>query len=108
MSRIIKFPDSVKADLREIADREGYVLASEILARGALDELILESVEDAQVIVNVARIEMMKAALRNPFWDEDDARFQPEHAERFHDVVNGLFEKTVSYLMQDFDVVTKV
>ena len=69
---------------------------------------MLESADEAQVVVNVARVEMMKTILQFPFWDEDDPRHDTTHEERFHDVVNGLFEKTVSYVGQEFEVVTKI
>ena len=108
MSHVIAFPDSVKADLVKLAAVGQFVRASEILARGTPDELILESAEEAQIVVNVARIEMMKTVLQCPFWDEDDPRHDPAHEERFHDVVNGLFEKTVSYVGQEFEIVTKI
>ena len=108
MSRAIVFPESVKADLLKIATTGKFVRAREILSRGQQGELILESDDEAQVVVNVARVEMMKTILQCPFWDEDDPRHDPAHEERFHDVVNGLFEKTVSYIAQDFEVVTKI
>jgi len=108
MSQSIAFPDSVKADLLKIASAGNFVRAKEILSRGKADELVLESEGEAQVVVNVARVEMMKTILQCPFWDEDDPRHDPTHEERFHEVVNGLFEKTVSYIGQDFEVVTKI
>jgi hypothetical protein len=108
VSHAIAFPHSVKEDLQKLAAAGGFLRAREILARGKPDELVLESAEEAQVVVNVARLEMMKTALQCPFWDEDDPRHDPAHAERFHEVVNGLFEKTVSYVGQDFEVVTKI
>jgi len=108
MSRTIAFPDSVKADLLKIAAAGDFVRAKEILARGKPDELVLESEDEAQIVVNVARVETMKTILQCPFWDEDDPRHDSAHEERFHDVVNGLFEKTVSYIGQDFEVVTKI
>ena len=104
----LPFPESVKTELRKIAAEGRYVLAIEILGRGAADELVLGSVEEAQVIVNVARVQMMKAALQYPFWDEDDPRHDANHEDAFHEVVLGLFEKTVSYIRQDFDVKTAV
>jgi hypothetical protein len=108
MSHTIAFPDSVKEDLQKLAVVGGFVRAREILARGKPDELVLESAEEAQIVVNVARLKMMKTALQCPFWDEEDPRHDPAHEERFHEVVNGLFEKTVSYIGQDFEVVTKI
>lgn len=108
MSQSIAFPDSVKTDLLKIATAGSFVRAKEILARGKPGELVLESPEEAQIVVNVARLEMMKTILQCPFWDEDDPRHDPVHEERFHDIVNGLFEKTVSYVGQDFEVVTKI
>jgi hypothetical protein len=108
MSQVITFPDSVKADLLKIAAVGNFVRAKEILSRGKPDELVLESEDEAQVVVNVARVEMMKTILQCPFWDEDDPRHDPAHEELFHEVVNGLFEKTVSYIGQDFEIITKV
>ena len=108
MSRSIAFPDSVKADLLKLASAGGFVRAQEILARGKADELVIDSQDEAQVVANVARVEMMKTILQYPFWDEDDPLHDPAHEERFHDVVNGLFEKTVSYIAQDYEIVTKI
>lgn len=108
MSQSIAFPDSVKADLLKIATAGSFVRAKEILVRGNPDELVLESADEAQIVVNVARVEMMKTILQCPFWDEDDPRHDPVHEERFHDVVNGLYEKTVSYIGQDFEVATRI
>jgi len=108
MSRAIAFPDSLKADLQKLAVSCNYVLAAEILLRGGPDELVLESNEEAQVVANVARVEMMRTLLQCPFWDDEDPRHDPAHEERFHEVVNGLFEKTVSYIGQDFEIVTKI
>jgi hypothetical protein len=108
MSKHLSFPESVKAELRKIAGEGNYVLATEILERGADDELVLESVEEAQVIVNVARVQMMVASLKFPFWDEDDARHDAAHEEAFHEVVLGLFEKTASTIRQDFEVKTSI
>jgi len=108
MSVTLAFPDSIKTDLLKLAADGGYVGAKEILVRGRPDELVLESDAEAQVVVNVARVEMMRTQLKYPFWDEDDPRHDPSHADRFHDIVNGLFEKTVSYIGQDFKVVTAI
>jgi hypothetical protein len=108
MSQSIAFPDSVKADLLKIATAGSFMRAKEILVRGSPDELALESADEAQIVVNVARVEMMKSILKCPLWDEDDPRHDPVREERFHDIVDGLYEKTVSYTGQDFEVVTKI
>ena len=108
-------PNLARIDVAVATQREmkctwsgGYLRAQEILARGKPDELVLESADEAQVVVNVARVEMMRTILQFPFWDEDDPRHDAAHEERFHDIVNGLFEKTVSYVGQEFEVVTKI
>ena len=108
MSHTIAFPDNVKAGLLSISNSGGFIRAREIIARGKDNELALDSADEAQVVVNVARLEMMKTLLMFPFWDEDDPRHEPAHAERFHDIVNGLFEKTVSYIGQEFEIVTSI
>lgn len=108
MNGAIAFPDSLKADLLGLATAGGYERAREILARSRPGELVLESRDEAQVVVDVARLEMMRTLRQCPFWDEEDPRHDPAHAERFHEVVNGLFEKTVSCIAEEFDVVTAI
>ena len=108
MSRTLFIPESVKADLAKLAAAHSYALAREILARGTAEELILEDLSEAQVVANVARVEMMSTLLKSPFWDEEDPRHDARHEEAFHEVVNGLLEKTISALRDDFDITTKI
>ncbi len=108
MLTAIVFPESVKAELLSLATRRRFVLAREILARGAAGELLLASTAEAQVVVDVARVEMMRTRLASPFWDEADPRHDPAHAQRFHEVVNGLFGKTATLVREAFDVVAAV
>lgn len=101
-------PASVKADLLRLAAAHGYPAARTILARGTAEELVVDGLAEAQVVANVARVEMMSASLKSPFWDEEDPRHDARHEEAFHEVVNGLFEKTISALRDDFDITTKI
>lgn len=81
---------------------------AEVINRGGADELIVNSQEEAQALVNVARIEMLSASLKYPFWDEDSLKYDKCHDESFQDVQMGLFEKTIMYISQSFDIVSTV
>ncbi len=98
MNKIIIFPSILKLQLKEIAIKREYPIVSKILDRGGPEELVINSQAEAQALVNVARIEMLEASLRYPFWDEDQSNYDPKHEELFQDVQMGIFEKTVSYL----------
>ena len=108
MSKTIPFPASIKAEIAKIANERGYPVVIEIVRRGAEDELLIESKQEAQAIVNVARIEMMNAELTYPFWDEDSPHYQSTHEEAFQEVQMGLFEKVVMYLGQAFQITSTV
>ena len=104
MSQTIPFPESVKATLIKLATNAHYVLAKEILARGAADELLLDSHLEAQVIINIARVELMWAVLMYPFWSDDHPRHDPVHESATDDVLRDIYEKTVSYIGQEFEI----
>jgi hypothetical protein len=108
MSKTVPFPASLKRTIRNIASERNYPLVQEIARRGSDEELVLESKEEAQAIVDVARVEMLDASLKYPFWNDDSPRHEPKHEEAFQDVQMGFFEKVVMYVGQEFDVVTRV
>lgn len=108
MKKIIPIPEAIKKDMQQIAQDRLYPEAMAIMARGRDDELVLESQQEAQIIVNIARVEMMLAALQYPFWDEDNALYQVSHELAFHDVQMGLFEKVIRYLGTEYQVITTV
>lgn len=108
MSVTFPFPESVKSSLKKIAIERDYPVANEILARGSENELTLTSATEAQIIVNIARVEMLNVSLTYPYWDEDDANFDPLHESAFQDVQMELFEKVVMYISQEFKVTTTV
>ncbi len=108
MSVTILFPDSVKRSLKAIAIKNNYPVAVEVLNRGGDGELILGSDDEAQVIVNVARVEMLNALLKYPYWDEDSEKYDPSHESAFQDIQMRLFEKTVMYIGAEFKIVNVV
>jgi hypothetical protein len=108
MSKTITLPSELKEALSVIATERRYPLVREILARGKADELILEDKHEAQVIVDVARVQMLEAGLRYPYWNEDSARYNKAHDEAFQEVQMGFFEKVAMYIGQEFEVVTRI
>jgi len=108
MSKTITIPPPVKETLLKIAAERQYPLVLEILARGKSAELVLADDEEAQAIVNVARLELLDAKLRYPFWNDDSPRYNKAHEEAFQDVQMGFFEKVASYIGSEFDIESKV
>ena len=108
MSLIIPFPDVLKLRLQKVANQRNYPLVNEVLQRGGSEELVVNSLEEAQALVNLARLEMLEASLKYPFWDEDSPNFDRRHESAFQDVQMGIFEKTVMYVGQAFKVVSTV
>lgn len=86
----------------------GYPVAATVLARGNAEELVLHSESEAQALVNMARIDMLDASLKSPFWNEDLPNCDPRHEDAFQDIEMGIFEKTVMYLGQEFKIVSTV
>jgi hypothetical protein len=107
-ARLIEYPASLKTALRLIASTRGFPGALRILARGGAEELVVESRQEAQTLVNVARLALLEARLKFPNWDEDSPDHDLAHEEAVHDVLMGLFEKTVGYVGQGFDIVSQV
>ena len=108
MNKSIAFPASLKTEIRRIAAEQDYPLVAEIVARGNADELVVDSREEAQAIVDVARRERLDARLKYPYWDEESPRYDTRHEEAFQDIQMGFFEKVVMYIGQEYDIVGSV
>lgn len=108
MSESIPFPPTLKIELKKIAAERGYPVVTEVLERGGEDELIVNTQVEAQALVNVARLEMLDAYLKYPFWNDDSPRHDQRHENAFQDIQMGLFEKTIMYLGQSYKIVTTV
>jgi hypothetical protein len=108
MSQVIEFPRPLKAQLQKSASTRKFPAALAILSRGGPEELVVASQHEAQMLVDIARLELLEARLKFPFWDEDLPNHDPAHEDAFHDVQMGIFEKTVMYVGQVFEVVSKV
>ncbi len=104
----IHFPAALKKQLQGIAQTRQYPVVQRVLERGHDDELIVNTQAEAQALVNVARAEMLSAQLKYPYWDEDLPEYDKHHEDAFQDVQMGIFEKTVMYLSQSFEVDSKI
>jgi protoporphyrinogen oxidase len=104
MTTTITVPLELKNELLAIADKSGYPSASAVLHRGAPDELVVENLREAQEITNIARIQVLDALLKFPYWDDSEPNYSPEHEDKFQDVQMGIYEKTVYYVSQHFEI----
>ncbi len=108
MSTTLPFPNPLKDTLRTMAQDRGWPQVLAILQRGGDEELVLQSQADAQMIINAARVEMLNAGLKYPYWDEDMPNYDAAHEDAFQDVQMGFFEKVVMYVGETFPVITTV
>ncbi len=104
MRKIVSFPTVLKLQLKDIAIKRGHNAASEILDRGEPEELLLDSQTEAQMLINLARMEMTDTSLKYPFWNEDLPNYNTSHEDAFQDIQMGIFEKTIMYLDQVFEL----
>lgn len=101
---VISFPSSTKTELMSVAQQNGYSQVFEILSRGAGNELILTGFEEAQAVVDVARIKLLDTQIKFRYWDNSRDNYNEARERAFRDVRMGVFEKTVSYSGRVFDV----
>ena len=104
MGTVIDIPSNLKRELLAIAEKSNYPSALATLHRGQSDQLVLENLREAQEIVNIARIQMLDALLRYPYWDDTEPTYVAEHEDSFHDVQMGIFEETIYYISNNFDI----
>lgn len=103
----ISFPSSIKAELIAISDAKKYIQVLEVLGRGTADELVLNDAEEAQAVVDVARVKLLDTQLKFPYWDDSKDNYIESHEDAFQEVQMGVFEKTVSYVGQAFSIRTE-
>jgi hypothetical protein len=104
MTTAITVPAELKAELLAIAKECSYPSALQVLQRGEPDQLMLENLREAQEITNIARVQVLDALLKYLYWDDTEANYLPEHEERFQDVQMGIYEKTVHYVSNHFEI----
>ncbi|WP_339065786.1 hypothetical protein [Teredinibacter turnerae] len=100
----ISFPSEIKTELMSIAQNSGYSQVLEILSRGTEDELVLNGIEEAQAVADVAQIKLLDTQLKFPYWDSSRDNYNQAHENVFRNVQMGVFEITVSYIGQEFDI----
>lgn len=103
-TRKIFIPSEIVSELRDIVVREKYSALLSVF-QGSADEDIeyLDlSEHDAKNLLRLADIEMLKALLRYPHNEREDPLYDPEHEERYDDVMMGIYEKTYYYIQSEF------
>lgn len=100
----MRLHEESKAELLEEANSFGFYQLVEMLQRGKANALLLDGPEEAALIVDLLIFMRQRLELQYPFFDEDDDRFNPLHEDYVSDFVSGLWQKTLSSLKADFDV----
>lgn len=96
--REVPMPVELIWEIAGIVHREGYTsLMGAFPAEGALLPICLDEDEAADLIV-LAVIEVKKARLRFPYYDDEHPMYDKQHEMAFDDVQMGIFEKTVYYV----------
>jgi hypothetical protein len=104
MSTVIAVPTELKSELLGIAEKSGYPSALAVLRRGTNDELVLENKREAQELTNIARIQVLDALLKYPYWDDSEENHVQEHEDQFQNVQMGIYEKTVYFIGIHFEI----
>jgi hypothetical protein len=78
--RKVFVPSDLLSELKAIVQREGYAALAPVFQG----------------------VEMSRALLRYPHNQEDDPQHDPEHEERYDDVMMGIYEKTYYYVRSTF------
>lgn len=97
-------PADIVDELHEIYEREGYVALEPVFSnyvKGETEYLSLD-LENARRLIQLADIEMQKAMLRYPHNEEEDPSYNPEHEEKYDDIMLGIYEKTCYYVQSEF------
>lgn len=103
-TRKVYIPSEIISELRDIVVREGYSALLSIFEEGAGEDIeyLDLSEQDAKNLLRLADIEMLKALLRYPHNETEDPLYNPEHEERYDDVMMGIYEKTYYYIQSEF------
>jgi hypothetical protein len=101
--RKVFVPSDLLSELKAIVQREGYAALAPVFqgVNGETEYVDLDE-SDARNLLRLADIEMSRALLRYPHNQEDDPQHDPEHEERYDDVMMGIYEKTYYYVRSTF------
>jgi len=69
--------------------------------KGATEYLNVDE-KDASNLLKLVDIEMQRAVLRYPNNEDDGPNYNPEHEEKYDDVMLGIYEKTYYYIQSEF------
>ena len=86
-------PVSMVEDMLNFARERDYAHAVAILERGEPGDVIFTCERDVRIIDQLMEMRVLDVSLRNPFYNEDDAFFNPVHEDRFDDINAGELQK---------------
>ncbi|GAB2191807.1 hypothetical protein [Sessilibacter sp. MAH2] len=103
--RNIYLPNELVKELGEIVSNQGYEALFHVFRNVDLDTSEYLSIDetDAKLLIRLADIEMSKAILMYPFNDDEVENYNPEHEEKYDDVMMGIYEKTYYYIQSEFE-----
>ena len=103
--RNIYFPSELIKDLNHIVRCQKYEALVHVFKDLDLDNCEYLSLDegDAKLLIRLVDIEMSKAILMYPFTDDEEQNYNPEHEEKYDDVMMGIYEKTHYYIQSEFE-----
>jgi hypothetical protein len=103
--RNIYLPNELIKELKNISLDQGYTALFHVFENVDLDNSEYLSIDeaDAKLLIRLADVEMSKAILMYPFTDNEEENYNPEHEEKYDDVMMGIYEKTYYYIQSEFE-----
>ncbi|GAA3937982.1 hypothetical protein [Litoribacillus peritrichatus] len=103
--RNIFLPNELIKEISVIVHNQGYAALSHVFKNIDLEnaEYLTIDESEARLLIRLADIEMSKAILMYPFNDDEEDNYNPEHEEKYDDVMMGVYEKTYYYLQSEFE-----
>lgn len=100
--KALEIHETQKRELEQFPLLRGYPQACAILARGSSSQLVVVDAGEARMLMDLAVVVHLDAALRCPFFSDDEATYNPAHEEEFDRVQMGVYDDVVGLLRAGF------
>lgn len=102
--KTMRIHELAKAEFLAEATSSGFPQIVDILSRGPEDALVLKSSDEAVLIVDLLIYMKNRMELKYPYHDEEHPCFNPVHEDIVDNFIQTTWQKTLSTLKTEFDV----
>ncbi|MGN6653670.1 hypothetical protein [Trinickia sp.] len=101
--REVLLPVELIGEIAGIVHKEGYTALMRAFPAGGVPLPVYLSEDEAADLIALAVIEVKKARLRFPYYDDEHPEYDRRHETEFDEVKMGLYEKTIYYVESAFE-----